>query len=163
MWNFEIIWLMSGLVCKFEDPLDLRVKWAPWSAVYIRRWYIFREDEKHFLMHCTPYISEPYNSTIDFEKKGIGHKIFKHKRKGKISDSVLWQKPLHPQKKSKKQRDKITQWLLTDLNNDKFTYSVKICKIHFKALYRRKIFKLILVCFNVKYERTDALSLWYPQ
>ena len=28
-------------------------------------------------------------------------------RKGKRSDSVLWQKPLHQQKKSKKQRDNI--------------------------------------------------------
>ena len=30
---------------------------------------------------------------------------FASKRKRKTSDSVLWQKPLHPQKKSKKQRD----------------------------------------------------------
>ena len=29
-----------------------------------------------------------------------------YQRKRKSSDSVLWQKPLHPQKKSKKQRDK---------------------------------------------------------
>ena len=28
-------------------------------------------------------------------------------RKGKRSDSVLWQKPIHPQKNKKKQRDNI--------------------------------------------------------
>ena len=46
-----------------------------------------------------------------------------HKRKRKRSDSVLWQKPLHPQNNPKEQRDNIktptktliTQLLRTDL------------------------------------------------